>query len=122
MAVTPSFRRALAEVAIEYMVVRQSAEKIMHAVMADSAVGHAASVVKLGRNRVTQSVARLMLEAGGYSAMASDPMAIRGEAPPPEPELLFRMAPEYFDSRKVSIAGGSTEIQKDLVARRMLGL
>lgn len=119
---TLGFRKSLAEVEIEFMVVRQSAEKIMRAVTADSAVGHAASVVKLGRNRVTQSVARLMLEAGGYSAMASDPMAIRGEAPPPEPELLFRMAPEYFDSRKVSIAGGSTEIQKDLVARRMLGL
>lgn len=122
IAKTAAFRRALAEVEIDYMSVRQSAEKIMRAVTADSAVGHAASVVKLGRNRVTQSVARLMLEAGGYAAMASDPMAIRGEAAPPDPEYLFRMAPEYFDSRKVSIAGGSTEIQKDLVARRILGL
>lgn len=122
VATTPAFKRALAEVEIDYMVVRQSAEKIMRAVTADSAVGHVASVVKLGRNRATQSVARLMLEAGGYSAMASDPMAIRGESAPPEPKLLFRMALEYSDSRKVSIAGGSTEIQKDLVARRVLGL
>jgi alkylation response protein AidB-like acyl-CoA dehydrogenase len=67
---TAGFRRALAEVEIEYMVVRQSAEKIMHAVTADSAIGHAASVVKLGRNRVTQSVARLTLEAGGWRLAA----------------------------------------------------
>ena len=40
----------------------------------------------------------------------------------PERDDLFRMAPDYFDSRRVTIAGGSTEIQKDLVARRMLGL
>ncbi|MGZ0187728.1 MAG: acyl-CoA dehydrogenase family protein [Alphaproteobacteria bacterium] len=122
VAETASFRRSLAEVEIDYIALRQSAEKIMRAVTTDSAVGHAASVVKLGRNRVTQSIARLMLEAGGYTAMAYSPQAIRGEAPPPEPEYLFRMAPEYFDSRKSSIAGGSEEIQKDLVARRMLGL
>jgi alkylation response protein AidB-like acyl-CoA dehydrogenase len=121
-AETEAYRRARAEVEIDYAVVRHSAEKIMHLVTADSAVGHAASVVKLGRNRVTQAVARLKLEAGGYAAMESDPLAIRGEAPSPEVDCLFRMAPDYFDSRKVTIAGGSTEIQKDLVARRMLGL
>ena len=91
-------------------------------VTADTPVGHAASVVKLGRNRATQAVARLKMEAGGYAAMEYDPQAIRGEAPLPERDYLFRMAPDYFDSRKVTIAGGSTEIQKDLVARRMLGL
>ena len=122
VATTTSFKRTLVGVEIDYMVVRHSAEKIMRAVTADSAVGHVASVVKLGRTRATQSVARLMLEAGGYSATASDPMAIRGESAPPEPKLFFRIALEYFDLRKVSIASGSTEIQKDLVARRMLGL
>ena len=121
-AETEAYRRARAEIDIDYTVVRHSAEKIMHAVSADSAVGHAASVVKLGRNRVTQAVARLKLEAGGYAAMESDPLAIRGEAAPPEMDYLFRMAPDYFDSRRVTIAAGSTEIQKDLVARRMLGL
>lgn len=117
-----SYRRSLAEVEIDYMAVRHTAESIMRAVTADHAVGHAASVLKIGRNRVTQSVARLMLEAGGYTAMASDPQSIRGAAPLPTPDYLFRMAPEYFDSRKCSIAGGSEQIQKDLVARRMLGL
>jgi alkylation response protein AidB-like acyl-CoA dehydrogenase len=121
VAETAAFRRSLAEAEIDCITLGQSAEKIMRAVTADSAVGHAASVVKLGRNRVTQSIARLMLEAGGYFAMACAPRAISGEAPPPEPEYLFRMAPEYFDSRKSSIAGGSEEIQKDLVARRCLG-
>jgi len=116
------FRRALAAVEIDYIALRHTAETIMRAVTADRAVGHGASVLKLGRNRVTQSVARLLLEAGGYTALASDPQAIRGVAPPPAPDYLFRMAPEYFDSRKNSIAGGSEEIQKDLVARRMLGL
>jgi len=122
VAETPAFRRALAEAEIDYMSLRQSAASIMRAVSADRPVGHAASVVKLGRNRVTQSVARLMLEAGGYAAAPFDPLAIRGEGAPPTPDYLFRMAPEYFDSRKSSIAGGSEEIQKDLVARRMLGL
>lgn len=116
------FRRSLAKIKIEHMALRVTAEKIMQEVTADRTVGKLASVVKLGRNRSTQDVARLMFEAGGYSAMPYDPLAIRGEGPLPEPKYLFRMAPEYFDSRKSSIAGGSEEIQKDLIARRILGL
>jgi alkylation response protein AidB-like acyl-CoA dehydrogenase len=116
------FRRALAKIEIEHMAVRVTAEKIMQEVTADRSVGKLASVVKLGRNRSTQDVAQLMFKAGGYSAVPADPMAIRGDGPLPDPKYLFRMAPEYFDSRKSSIAGGTEEIQKDLIARKILGL
>ena len=122
VADSPDFRRSLAKVEIEHMAGRIPADKIILEVPADRRGGKLASVVKLGRNRSTQDVARLMFEAGGYSAMPYDPMAIRGESPLPDPKYLFRMAPEYFDSRKSSIAGGSEEIQKDLIARRILGL
>ncbi len=122
VAESADYRRSLAKIEIEHMAVRVTAEKIMQEVTADRAVGKLSSVVKLGRNRSTQDVARLMFEAGGYSAVPTDPMAIRGEGPLPDPKYLFRMAPEYFDSRKSSIAGGTEEIQKDLIARRILGL
>jgi hypothetical protein len=122
VAESTDYRRALAKIEIEHMAVRVTAEKIMHDVTADRSVGKLASVVKLGRNRSTQDVSRLMFEAGGYSAVPADPKAIRGEGPLPDPKYLFRMAPEYYDSRKSSIAGGTEEIQKDLIARRILGL
>lgn len=122
VADTPAFRRARAAAEIDYMSIRQTADRLINAVAADQPAGHSSSVLKLGRNRLTQSVARLMLEAGGYTALESGPLGIRGAGAHPTPDYLFRMAPEYFDSRKSSIAGGSEEIQKDLVARRMLGL
>jgi len=122
VADSTDFRQSLAKVQIEHMAVRITAERIMRDVTADRSVGRLASVVKLGRNRSTQDVAQLMFKAGGYAAMPSDPMAIRGEAPLPNPKYLFRMAPEYYDSRKSSIAGGAEEIQKDVIARRILGL
>lgn len=122
VADSADYRRALAKIEIEYMSLRCTAEKIMQDVTADRAVGREASVVKLGRNRSTQDVAQLMYAAGGYTAMRADPEAIRGKGGLPDPKYLFRMAPEYLDSRKSSIAGGSEEIQKDLIARRILGL
>jgi alkylation response protein AidB-like acyl-CoA dehydrogenase len=122
VAETDSFKKALAEIEIEYITLRESANNIMRAVTADTAIGHASSVVKLGRNRSTQDISRLMMEAGGYTSLAFDPLAIRGERQLNGPDYLFRLACEYFDSRRHSIAGGSQEIQKDLVARRMLGL
>lgn len=63
-----------------------------------------------------------MLKAGGYSAMATDPMATRREPTPAEQKTLFQQVLEYLDSREVFIAVGSTKIQNDLFAKRALGL
>ena len=52
------------------------------------------------------------------------PEAIRGgwNEEPIGPDYLFRMAPDYFEARAMSIAGGSHEVQKNIIAKAMLGL
>ena len=41
---------------------------------------------------------------------------------PVGPDYAPPLAPTYFNNRKVSIYGGSNEIQKNVVAKMMLGL
>ena len=42
--------------------------------------------------------------------------------PPIEPDYAASAAPGYFNYRKVSIYGGSNEIQKNIIAKAVLGL
>ena len=66
----------------------------------------------------------LMMEAGAYYAQPFERSQIRGESNASwvGPDYLYRMSPDYFESRAMSIAGGSHEIQKDILAKRALGL
>src|SRR3954451_23278441 len=42
--------------------------------------------------------------------------------PPIGPDWASTIAPTYFNTRKVSIYGGSNEIQKNIIAKAILGL
>ena len=46
----------------------------------------------------------------------------RWNEPPIGPEWAATLAPHYFNWRKVSIYGGSNEIQKNIIAKAILGL
>jgi alkylation response protein AidB-like acyl-CoA dehydrogenase len=66
----------------------------------------------------------LMMNAGGYSIQPFIAEAVRDgwNEEPVGPDYLFRMAPDYFESRAMSIAGGSHEVQKNILAKMVLGL
>ena len=64
------------------------------------------------------------MEAGGYAVQPYVAEAVRDgwNEDPIGPEYLFRMAPDYFEARAMSIAGGSHEVQKNIIAKGVLGL
>ena len=43
-------------------------------------------------------------------------------AEPVGPDYAAAAAPQYLNNRKLSISGGSNEIQRGIIARTMLGL
>ena len=46
----------------------------------------------------------------------------RWNEPPIGPDYAPPLAPQYFNWRKISIYGGSNEIQKNIIAKAILGL
>ena len=44
------------------------------------------------------------------------------DAPPVGPKEAATLASQYFNNRKLSIFGGSNEIQKNIIAKGVLGL
>jgi alkylation response protein AidB-like acyl-CoA dehydrogenase len=76
--------------------------------------GPESSIIKIFGSELLQSLNELLLEASGGHAVAVDPIATQfGDVD---------VSASYFQSRRVTIYGGSSEIQRNVVARRVLNL
>jgi hypothetical protein len=77
----------------------------------------ASSVLKLKGTELQQAVSELMVDLGGTLALASG--AGGGSD---VPDWARAAVPTYLNYRKASIYGGSNEIQRQIIARTILGL
>ena len=82
------------------------------------------SILKIKGAEIQQATTELMLEIVGPYAMpfrAEDEIEGANE-PPVGPDWAATVAPTYFNWRKISIYGGSNEIQRNIIAKAILGL
>ncbi len=87
-------------------------------------VGAEASMLKIKGSELRQTLTELSVEAVGYYALANDPARIgdgRNE-PPVGPDHAWAATPDYLYSRASTIYGGSNEIQRNIIAKMVLGL
>ncbi len=83
----------------------------------------ASSILKIKGSEIQQATTALLMEVMGPHAMPYHEVPADGtNLPPLEPEDAGVAAPSYFNNRKVSIYGGSNEIQKNIIAKAVLGL
>ena len=82
----------------------------------------ASSILKLKGSELQQATTELLLEVIGPYALPYRPDEDGSNQPPVGPEYASEIAPLYFNWRKVSIYGGSNEIQRNIVAKAILGL
>jgi alkylation response protein AidB-like acyl-CoA dehydrogenase len=76
--------------------------------------GPESSIIKIFGSELLQTLNELLIEAAGGHAPATDPITTAfGKVD---------VATSYFQSRRVTIYGGSSEIQRNVVARRVLNL
>jgi pimeloyl-CoA dehydrogenase large subunit len=85
----------------------------------------ASSILKIRGSEIQQTISELLMEAVGPFALPDQlprDESERWNEPPIGPEWAGPQAPHYFNSRKISIYGGSNEIQKNIIAKAILGL
>ena len=81
------------------------------------------SILKMKGSQLQQAAAQLLLETAGYEAMEFDRDFLRGAAETPsEHDWALTIAPNHYWARHVSIVGGSNEIQRNILAKTVLGL
>ena len=111
-----TFRERLAAVEIELKALEITQLRVVAA--AQQRRGRAdplASLLKIRGSEIQQALSELLLEVAGAEAAR----AAATEAADP---WTATVAPRYFNWRKLSIYGGSNEIQRNIIAKAILGL
>ncbi|KCZ53254.1 acyl-CoA dehydrogenase [Hyphomonas beringensis] len=121
------FARKLAAMEIKIDSLDATEQRIFSALSAGQAVGPESSMLKCEGSATQQAITELLLEAtGAYAApFVQDSFAVaRGgqNADIATPEYAVPVAPSYFNYRKTSIYAGSNEIQRNIMAKMVLGL
>ncbi len=120
----PAFRAKLAEVEIELTALEYTELRFLASEEAGRAPGPEASILKIRGTEIQQAITELVLEAVAYYANPFVPEALAAgwNEAPIGPPYAAAAAPIYFNWRKASIYGGSNEIQKNIIAKMVLGL
>ena len=83
------------------------------------------SILKIKGSEIQQTISELLFEVVGPYGLPYQPEQIeddRVNEPPIGPDYAAPLAPTFFNWRKMSIYGGSNEIQKNIIAKAILGL
>ncbi|MAO54305.1 MAG: pimeloyl-CoA dehydrogenase large subunit [Rhodospirillaceae bacterium] len=122
------FREEMAQVEIDLTALEMTELHLLSEQAAGRKPGPESSILKLKGTQVQQAITELLLEAVGNRAAVFDPAILDDDWPGPGndgpaiPEHAATVAGHYFNWRKASIYGGSNEIQRNIIAKAILGL
>jgi alkylation response protein AidB-like acyl-CoA dehydrogenase len=118
------FRRKLAELEIDMDILEFNENRLISAAAEGHSPGLLASLVKIVSGELVQGIDKLGTEAAGLHSLVYQPEAMvpgdRADVVGPDHALIAM--PRYLDNRGVTIAGGSSEVQRNILAKSVLGL
>ncbi len=119
----PFFRRKLAEVEVDLAALEYTELRTLASEASGRGPGPESSLLKIKGTEIQQRLTELTLEAAGHYAAPYFRTFPEGHNEYPiGPGFAHRAAPTYFNMRKTSIYGGSNEIQRNIIAKMVLGL
>ena len=122
---TTRFREKLAAVEIELKALEMTQLRVVAAERhrEKGKPDPASSILKIKGSEIQQATTELLMEVvGPYALPYQDEPEHDQNEPPIGPDYAAPLAPQYFNWRKISIYGGSNEIQKNIIAKAILGL
>ncbi len=118
----PHFAARIAQVEIDLMAMSLSNLRIVSQAAKGGAPGLEASMLKVKGSIIRQEINDLARRAVGPYALPFASEAIEGANEAPfGPDYAAPVAAEYFNNRKLSIFGGSNEVQRQIIAKTTLG-
>ncbi len=117
------FRLKIAAVEIDMLALESVVLSVLSAETGGRAPGPEASILKIKGTELQQAITELLFEAVGIYANPFVPEALEPgwNEEPIGPDYAAPLAPHYFNWRKASIYGGTNEIQKNIIAKMVLG-
>jgi pimeloyl-CoA dehydrogenase large subunit len=121
---SPRFLEKLAAVEVELKALEMTQLRVVsdERKLAKGRQNPASSILKLKGSVIQQQLTELVMEVVGPYAMPYQRDFDGRNEQVIGPEYATEAAPMYFNYRKVSIYGGSNEIQRNIIAKAILGL
>ncbi len=118
------FKQKLSSIEIAISAMEFTELRILSSISTGKNVGPESSLLKCRGTELQQELTELGMEAvGNYSIPFFHPPPEKGlNIEPIGPDYAGVTAPDYFNTRKVSIYAGSNEIQRNIMAKLVLGL
>jgi len=120
----PHFAARIAKVEIDLMAMATTNLRMISKAARGQAPGAESSMLKIKGTVIRQEINDLTRRAMGPYALPYIPSALEDgyNEDPIGSELAAVSAPQYFNNRKLSIFGGSNEIQRTIISKAILGL
>lgn len=112
----PMFQAKLVQIEIELMALEYTELRVISSVAAGGAPGPESSILKIKGTEIQQAIAELSVEACGHYAHV---MNVDG---PVGNDYAWAVSAKYLYGRAATIYGGSNEVQKNIIAKMVLGL
>jgi alkylation response protein AidB-like acyl-CoA dehydrogenase len=120
----PMFSARIAQIEIDLTALEITNLRVLSAEAEHRAPGPEASILKIKGTEIQQAITELLTQAVGPYALPlrREAMAAGYQGEMVGPDYARSLAAQYLNMRKLSIYGGSNEIQKNIIAQMILGL
>lgn len=118
------FMTRLIEAEVELKALEYTELRVLSAVSTGKAPGPESSILKIKGTEIMQLLNELFVEAAGIYALPYVPEQYQEgfDGVPVGPQFCAKTSATYYNNRKVSIYGGTNEIQKNIISKQVLGL
>src|SRR6202012_642851 len=116
---TDDFSKKVAELEVELAALEYTELRTLAQESKGQMAGPESSILKIRGTEIQQRITELTLEAVGYYGYPNERMLGHNENI--GPDYALGQAGHYFNMRKTSIYGGSNEIQRNIIAKAVLG-
>jgi len=124
----PLFAAQIAQVEVDLWALEITNLRVLSAERRSAASGPEASILKIKGTEIQQAISELMMRAVGPYALPFRREAMEAGwqfdpgREPPGPRYAATLAAAYLNQRKLSIFGGTNEIQKNIISKMIIGL
>lgn len=119
-----AIRARAAQAAVANMALEYTEKRVFSGLQSGGNVGAISSLLKIRGSELTQAASELAVDTSGLYALVEQPDAltpVSNAEPFGHPELVTAM-PRHLNNRATTIYGGANEIQRNIIAKAVLGL
>lgn len=116
-------RQRIAELDLRAYALEACAYQALEAMVEGREHGAEASLIKLRGSELHQDIAEALVDVLGPAGIAWDPAALHGDGVPPlPPDDAGGIVKDHLYNRAATIFGGASEVQRNILAKTVLGL